>query len=636
MCGICGVVQVHGEPRQLLAPEVLDRMTDAMTHRGPDDRGLVVEDGVAFGARRLSVVDVEGGHQPFANEDGRIWAMQNGEIYNHRELRDRLAAEGHRFRSRCDTEVLPHLYERYGTDLVRELRGMYGLAVWDGARRRAVIARDRLGVKPIYYAQAGDVLVFASELKSLLASGLVDPVLDYEAIDAYLSLGYVPTPRTPLEGVLKLPPGCMLVVEDGALRLERYWSYPEPAPDRGMSLEDATGQLLEKLEESVRMRLMADVPLGAMLSGGLDSSLIVGLMARNTSSPVETFSVGFREAGAGNELAAARLVSEAFGTTHHELELSVTEQQVDLEDLVWHLDEPLSDLSSLGFLALSQLASRHVTVALSGQGADELLGGYRKHQAAALCGLWDRVPRPLSTVGNAILRRFPHSIQAAHALAAGDPVSRLLIASSEISPAQRRSLARGPLARLDGDAARRAIAQHLPGTRAGALPTMLYLDAQLALVDDMIHYFDRASMAHSLEVRVPFLDHPLVEFCATIPPAHKVRRLDTKHVLKRAARGIVPDEIIDRKKIGFFSHSVSTWLDAQLAGPGRELLLGPSPRYAEILDRDAVQALASGGIAPANRELVLSILLLEVWLSTYLPRALRTPVAARERIELRA
>ena len=382
----------------MLPPGVLDRMTDTMTHRGPNDRGTYTADGIALGVRRLSIVDVEGGHQPFANEDESIWAIQNGELYNHNDVRERLGARRHRFETRCDTEILPHLYEDVGAAFPEHLRGMFGIALWDGRERRAVLARDRLGIKPLYYAEVDDLLVFASELKSLLASGLVDVDLDYEAIDAFLSLGFVPGPMTPLAAVRKLMPGHRLIVDSRGVRTEAFWSYPEPAPVE-MSLDAASEQLLAGLEESVRLRLMSDVPLGAMLSGGIDSSVIVALMARQMSEPVKTFSIGFAGAGEGNELADARLVSEHFGTDHHELELSFADETVDLSELVWHLDEPLADLSALGFLALSELAAKHVTVALSGQGADELLGGYRKHRAAAIAGTWHRFPRPIRAAG---------------------------------------------------------------------------------------------------------------------------------------------------------------------------------------------------------------------------------------------
>ena len=634
------MIQVGGPPRDVVQPGVLDRMTDSMTHRGPNDRGTFEAPGVAFGARRLSIVDVDGGHQPFANEDQRVWAIQNGELYNHEQVRRELEGRGHRLRSRCDTEVIPHLYEHAGDAFPEHLRGKFGIAVWDGRERRAVLARDRLGVKPLYHAQVGDLVVFGSELKSVLASGLVTPSLDYEAIDAYLTLGFFPGPSTPLLGISKLPPGHRLVVDDTGVRVEEYWAYPEPASDAPrLSEREYQERLMHGLEESVRLRLMSDVPLGAMLSGGLDSSIVVALMARNMADPVKTFSVGFAEAGEGNELEDARHVAEAFGTDHHELELSFGEQAVDLAQLVWHLDEPLGDLSSLGFLALSELAAKHVTVALSGQGADELLGGYRKHRAASLAGRWRRLPKPVRSSAEWLATLGPAGFQRpVRALAAGDPTTRFLATSDRIDEDVRRELACGALADVGGGAARRAIARNLGNVSDDPLPAMLYLDGKLGLVDDMLHYFDRASMAHSLEVRVPFLDHELVEFCATIPSDLKVRRLTTKHLLREGARGLVPDRVLEKKKIGFFSHALEGWFTAQTDGLVGDYLLDDAPRYAEFLDRDHVGQLLRDQAAGDRRysRLLLAILMLEIWLSTYLPRALATPDSSRDSVTVAA
>ena len=637
MCGICGAIQIGGEPRRVLPDGVLDRMTDAMEHRGPNDRGTHVSPGAAIGARRLSIIDVEGGHQPFSNEDGTIWAAQNGELYNHVSIRDDLRRRGHRFKSRCDTEILPHLYEEYGPMFPERLRGMFGIAVWDQKRQRGVVARDRLGIKPMYYAVCDDVLVYASELKSLLASGLVPTELDYEAIDAYLTLGFFPAPATPLAAVKKLEPGCVLVVEDGAVEQVRYWSYPEPTLERGGDLQEWSERLLVELEESVRLRLMSDVPLGAMLSGGLDSSLIVALMAKQMDRPVDTFAVGFKEAGEGNELADARFVADTLGANHHELELSFAEETVSLETLLWHLDEPLADLSSLGFIALSGLAAKHVTVALTGQGADELLGGYRKHRAASIAGAWQRIPAPLRRTLLAAAKLGPSKVRRpAATLAATNPAERLLAMSGALTPTLRHSLVRGPLAELDGNAALRAISYRLGDLPDAPLPAALYLDGQLGLADDMLHYFDRASMAHSLEVRVPFLDHHVVELCASMPANLKVRRLETKHVLRHAARGLVPDRIIDKPKIGFFNSAVDEWFRAQTRGAISDYLLGPNPRYAEMIDRTEVERLVKGhasGTDGGNGYALLSILMLEVWLAEYLPRALSTEsTAVRESI----
>ena len=625
-------MQLGGEPRRVVDSGVLLRMTDAMTHRGPNDRGVYEAPGVALGMRRLAIVDVEGGHQPFLNERGDVWAVQNGELYNHDELRQGLAQRGHRLTTNCDTEVIPHLYEDRGAEFVEQLRGMFGLAVWDERRRRLVLARDRLGIKPLYWARSGDLLVFASELKSLLASGLVAGELDYDAIDAYLTLGYIPAPRTPLAAVSKLLPGHRLVVEDGTFRIEGYWQYPEPRIASPRLNDEAYAEgLLDVLEEAVRLRLMSDVPLGAMLSGGLDSSLIVALMARNMTEPVKTFSVGFAEDQAHNELADARYVSSVFGTDHTELELSLRDDSVDLAELLWSLDEPLADLSTLGFEALSRVTARHVTVALCGQGADELLGGYKKHRAASLVGMWNRLPPTARRTGGAIATRGPKRFRrAAATLVASDPAERLLEMSGRLGGGLRESLYRGPLEDKVGAAVIDAARSALAGAVADPLPATLHIDAQLSLPDWLLHYFDRASMAHSLEVRVPFLDHHVVEYSTRIPADLKVRRLQTKYILKQAAQGLVPERIIHKRKLGFFRGSTEAWLQVQLREALPDFLLGDDVRCAAFLDRQVLRRLGAAhrnGTDFSNAHLLTGILMLEIWLRTYLPRALAPPPA---------
>jgi asparagine synthase (glutamine-hydrolysing) len=628
MCGICGVVQVGGEPREVASPDVLDAMTDAMTHRGPDDRGTYASPGIALGVRRLSIIDVEGGRQPVRSEDGDVVAIQNGELYNHADLRRELRHGGHAFASRCDTEVLPHLYERDGARFPEHLRGKFGIAVWDGRRRQAILARDRMGVKPLYWARVGDLVVFASELKSMLASGLVEPELDLEAIDLYLTLGFIPGPRTPLVGVRKLAPGSTLVIGQGEVHEEPYWVYPEPAPERRpRPLEDYADELLQLLREAVRDRLMSDVPLGAMLSGGLDSSLVVALMAEASSRPVVTFSVGFRE-DAGNELADARRVAEAFGCEHHELELSVTENATDIDDLAWRLDEPVADLSALGFDVLSQLASQHVTVALAGQGADELFGGYTKHRAAAGIASLGVVPAAVRTALGGLPWPSPRMRRAFGALAARDPSERLLAMSGRLVDGARTDLYKGALAAVRDDNAYTTIEALRGGLEGDPLAMTLYLDARLGLVDHMLLYFDRASMAHSLEVRVPYLDHRLVEWAATVPAAMKIQRGVTKRVLKEAGMQYLPSQTVQKPKVGFFRSALDVWLDAQLAGPAGERLQAGDAAFLEFLDGSAVQRL----IATYRRErtedsarVVFAIMLLESWLSMC---TRRTPLPA--------
>ena len=611
-------------------------MTDAMTHRGPNDRGTYMAEGVALGARRLSIVDVESGHQPVFSEDGSVVAIQNGELYNHGAIRAELTAEGHTLRTRCDTEILPHVFERDGSRLPERLRGKFALAVWDGRRRQALLARDPLGVKPLYYAVAGDMLVFASELKSVLASGLVTPEVDYEAIDAYLALGYVPAPRSPLVGVYKLLPGHRLVVEDGRMTVEPYWRYPVPvvAPEERTEREWAD-ELLAELDEAVRLRLMSDVPLGAMLSGGLDSSLVVALMSRHMNEPVKTFSVGFADAGTESELEDARIVAKAFGTEHHELELRLSEADVDLADLAWWLDEPLADLSALGFFHISRLASEHVTVALSGQGADELFGGYRKHVAASLCRT---IPKPIAGFAGSVAVHGPRRFhRTGSTLRARTPSERVLAMSGKLAPDLRHQLVRGPLAELDGGSALRAIEARAVGLSADPLAETLFLDAQLALPDDMLHYFDRTSMAHSLEVRVPFLDHHVVEFSARIPSRFKVRGRVGKRVLRTAAEGRVPERVLEKRKAGFFRGSVDSWLRHQARGALSDWLLVPEPQVGEFIDPGVLRALCTrflAGDRHVDPHLLFSILMLEVWLSSYVPRAFAQRPPNRDTVRL--
>jgi asparagine synthase (glutamine-hydrolysing) len=602
-------------------------MTDVMTHRGPDDRGVVQRPGIAIGARRLSIIDLSGGHQPMSNETGTVWAAQNGELYNHNDLRTDLQKRGHAFRTRCDTEVLPHLYEQYGDEFPTHLRGMFGAVVWDDEAGRAVLVRDRLGIKPLYYAHVSDLVVFGSELKAVMQSGLVDAALDYAAIDAYLDFGFFPGPLTPLKAVRKLRPGHRLVVDSRGVREERYWLYPNIEPEStDRSVDWWAGELLERLDEAVRIRLMSDVPMGAMLSGGLDSSLIVALMARHSSGSVETFSVGFSGNNEHSELADAREVAQRLGTSHHELEISL-DRKADLAELVWHLDEPIADLSALGFLELSRLARQRVTVALSGQGADELMGGYRKHRAAAIARYWHRALG--AKLGSALARQATglpgRAGRLARVLAASTPGERLLASSGNMSGRLRGRLLRGPLA--DSSSRQALAAAAALGTPPDdPLAAALFLDGQLGLVDDMLRYFDGASMAHSLEVRVPFLDHPLVEFCARIPSAYRVGpKLTSKYVLKRAARGLVPDRIIDKPKIGFFNRAVDAWLQAQISGPIQDYLRSPTMRSAEFIDQRQLELLIREKAGAANAQgsyALLEILILEIWLNSYLPRAM--------------
>jgi asparagine synthase (glutamine-hydrolysing) len=619
MCGICGVVSEDPE-RTPLAAGALAHMADAIRHRGPDDSGSLLEPGVALAARRLKVIDPALSAQPIANEDRSVWAVFNGEIYNFRELRRELRRAGHALVTDGDTETIVHLYEEHGARFVERLRGMFAIAVWDRPRRRLVLARDRMGVKPLYVAQTPAGLAFASEVKSLIAGGLVDPRLDPLAAELFMAFGYVPGPATLFAGVRKLAPASTLVVEGGRQHEERRYWQPEDNRVEGLGTDwrEDRERLLDLLRRAVRERMVSDVPLGAMLSGGLDSSLITALMAEASDAPVKTFAIGFEE-DPRSELPDARAVAERLGTDHHELQTSALEHPDLLDETLWHLDEPVADLSAVGFLLLSRLARRSVTVALSGQGADELLGGYRKHQVAAATDRLGRAPAGVATLVAAGARRAPEGSAAAlgaTALAAGEPAARILAMNRLVQPGERPALFTREFLQAGAEGAIAAsVRRRLPPQPRSALRETLTADAGLALVDLMLLYFDKASMATSLEVRVPFMDHRLVGFCHSLPDDRLVWRLRRKELLRRAARGLVEDRIIDKRKRGFFHAAAGTWLDANHDALVREVLLDERTRSRGQLRPEALEALASGNDLGGKRapQRVLCVLLLEKW-----------------------
>jgi len=621
MCGICGIAA-----RRDAAPEFeqerLHAMTDAIIHRGPDERGAHIDPGIALGMRRLSIIDVAGSHQPIANEDRDVLAVFNGEIYNYRALREQLRRRGHRLRTEGDGEVIVHLYEEYGVGFARHLDGIFAIALWDAARGRLVLVRDQMGVKPLYFASGPDGLAFASEVKALIAGDLLRPALDPIAAELFLAFGFVPGPRSLFAGVQKLMPASLVVWEgDGPAEQREYWSVSEePSPrSPGASWSEDQEQLLERLRRATRDQMVSDVPLGSMLSGGLDSSLITALMAEHSTRPVKTFSIGFVEDADANELGDARSVAERLGTDHHELLTSATDHPELLDEALWHLEEPIADVSFLGFILLSALARRSVTVALSGQGADELLGGYRKHQIAALAAALGHAPGALRGALGAIGRRAsPGSTLARglEAVATDDPAVRLLAMSRVVSAEDRAALLapgfRGPSIE---DELARAIRAQLPRAARGALAQTLTLDTRLGLVDNMLLYFDKMSMAASLEVRVPFLAPDLVTFCAHLPDSRKVWLGRRKELLKRASRGLVAPEIINKPKRGFFHSALGAWLRVHRDTLLSDTLLDPRALARGQYDPAAVRALiaAAGADGKKSDQRLLCLMLLERW-----------------------
>ncbi|MBA2526780.1 MAG: asparagine synthase (glutamine-hydrolyzing) [Pyrinomonadaceae bacterium] len=575
MCGIAGFVS-SGEPAELAErAAVLERMCRVITHRGPDDQGTMIEGQAALGMRRLSIIDVAGGHQPLSGEDGFVTVVFNGEIYNFRELQPDLEARGHRFKTKSDTEAIVHAYEEFGYSCLDHFTGMFAFAIWDRRTRELFIARDRTGEKPLYYCLTRNgTFVFGSELKSLLEHPEVRREIDPVALDAYFSFGYVPDPLSIFRDINKLPAGCYLTFGQGRVAVAQYWDFNfEPAEsDRE---ENYIEELVSLLDEAVRLRLVSDVPLGAFLSGGVDSSTVVGLMSRYTNQPVKTFSIGFHE-DTYNELKYARLTAKKFETEHHEF--FVTPDICDLVDeLVWHFDEPFADSSAIPTYMVSKLARDHVTVALSGDGGDELFGGYTRYAVDLKRRGFGHIPRIFRQGVLGLLgERLPHGAWGRNYLynISLDPLERYVDSVSIFTRLNKRALYSGDFCeRLNGEdrgpARFRKQAAHVRS--AEPLDALLYLDSKTYLPGDILTKVDRMSMAVSLEVRAPLLDHKLIEFVMRIPASLKIRGTETKYIFKRAVRNLVPDEILNRPKQGF-GVPVQKWINQQLRARIHETL----------------------------------------------------------------
>jgi asparagine synthase (glutamine-hydrolysing) len=540
-----------------VSAELLHRMLTVIAHRGPDDEGLYIEPYIALGVRRLSIIDLEGGHQPIYNEDGTLLIVFNGEIYNYPDLKETLR-QRHHLATAADTEVILHLYEDFGMDCVQHLRGMFAFAIWDMRRRRLLIARDRLGVKPLYYADRGGQLTFASEIKAILQESGIQPRLNRTALSHFLALKYVPAPETIFEGIQALPPGCLLVCDERGCKVQRYWDvgFVDVPPNRlteGAYME----QLEHLLSESVRMELMSDVPFGAFLSGGIDSSTIVALMSQFLNEPVKTFSVGFAGKGMSvSELPYARMVAEQYSTDHHEVEIDAHNFVELMPKIIWHLDQPIADPAAIPNYMVAELASRSVKMVLTGEGGDELFAGYARYTGERFSPIFRQIPRPvrsmLITLASAIpqLRRPKIAL---YALCQTDTVHRMVNWFALFNTDMRAELMSASFNQsLNGASVEQIFEQHLANTHAtNPLNRMLYVDTKLWLPDDLLARGDKMSMAASLEARVPLLDHKLVEFAAHLPPSLKIKWLTRKYLLKKVSQKWLPAEIIQRKKQGF-------------------------------------------------------------------------------------
>ncbi|HYC22244.1 MAG TPA: asparagine synthase (glutamine-hydrolyzing) [Candidatus Bathyarchaeia archaeon] len=622
MCGIAGFLAL--EQGVLATRTVAQAMCDVIEHRGPDDEGFLVDGPLAMGMRRLSIIDLAGGHQPITNEDGNISVIQNGEIYNFQELRRELESLGHRFKTNCDTEAIVHLYEEYGTACVKKLRGMFAFAIWDAPRRRLMLARDRLGIKPLYYSHGRGRLLFGSELKSLLAAGL-DREIDLQALHDYLSLTYVPAPATIFRAARKLPAGTFLVAENGAVKIERYWELRLDPESPAKREEEYVEAVLEKLDDAVRSHLVSDVPLGVFLSGGIDSASVVACMRRFHTGPLKTFSIGFAEKSF-SELDRARTIARHFETDHHEMVVTPDAAAL-VPELVQSFDEPFADSSAIPVLCVSRLAREQVTVALSGEGGDEVFAGYQTYRATKLAGLYRRT---LPAAARRMLPRLVEALPVSHRKVSFDYKAKRFTAGASLPDIEahlswkaiftedaKRALYQGPAQGVRPTVRLyREMAATVPSR--DLLAQLLAIDTHLGLESDMLVKVDRMTMATSLEARVPFLDHPLVELAARSPSALKLHGLTTKYLLKRAMRDRLPRQTTRGPKQGF-NVPIPVWL----LGPLKELVhdtLSPQRIAATGLFRpEMVEGLIR---AHENHERDLSrdiwtLLMFQVWHDNY-------------------
>ena len=617
MCGIAGIAGM-GDAK------AIRRMADTIVHRGPDGEGYFVGAGISLAARRLSIIDLPGSDQPIWNEDRTVVTVFNGEIYNYRELRAMLETKGHVLRTAGDTEVLVHLYEEYGEAGVHLLRGMFAYAIWDARRRRLLLARDRLGIKPLYYAESHGRLVFASELKAILAAGDVRRDVDEEALDLYLTLQYVPGPRTMVRGIRKLLPGHLLVWHAGETRVTRYWDVVLLEGDRNVTEESAAEEFQSLLEETTRLHRISDVPIGVLLSGGIDSSTVTGLLARGGDRP-KTFTVGFQAAEDVNEIEEARLVAGHFNTDHHEMLMGSSVADV-LPRIVWFQDEPVADPAAIPTYFICQFASKSVKVVLTGEGGDEILGGYPRYWwldmservHAYRLGRWAE-----AGMRTALAARLPETrvVHRLRTLVGTAPLGdRHLEWVSNMDGRLQRELRNGAVATGDTPRGASVLIDDLlhRGALESTVASLMYIDFKTWLPDNILMKIDRMSMAASVEARVPFLDHRLVEFVATLPHRLKVRNFGTKRLLRHTMKPILPAQTLRRRKTAF-----RVPLDSWLAGELRDLLTDTltSARartrgffHPRVVDRLLTEQ--RGGGRESTRPLF-NLLWLELWLRQF-------------------
>ncbi|HRF03993.1 asparagine synthase (glutamine-hydrolyzing) [Accumulibacter sp.] len=638
MCGIHGIYRFDGLS---VEPRMLSSMGDRIRHRGPDDEGSHVDGPCGIGMRRLSIIDLAGGHQPLSNVDGSLWLVCDGEIYNFRELRSELQGKGYHFKSGSDAEVLLHLYDAEGDDFVLRLNGMFDFALWDVRRRRLLIGRDRLGVKPLYVLQDWQRLAFASEAKALLALPGVSAELDHGVVADYLHLGYVAAPGCIFKDIRKLPPATLLAVEDGEVREWRYWRLSEQIIS-GVSESQWIERVKVQLDESVRMQMVSDVPIGAFLSGGVESSAVLGLMARHSEQPIRTYAIGFSGAEAEalyNELPYARQMAKLFASEHREIVVQPDVVAL-LPKLLWHMDEPLSNTAFITTYLVSEFARGDVKVILSGVGGDELFGGYRRYLGGHYVRRYRRWPGWLRRAASLVARRFPASRNSG--VLNDLRLAKGFMASAEMSFDERyrsylQVLSRRHVSALLLDESAASASDPLARAFAAAgnedeLNRMLAVDAETQLPDDLLLLTDKMSMAMSLECRVPFLDHQLVELAAAMPASIKVRDGRLKHLLKASLADLLPDDILSRKKRGFGT-PMGAWLKRELAPLLKRLLAAEVVEARGLFSHTVVKRLMADHAA--NRidgtDILLAMMNLEIWSRIFLDR--RDPADVAEELK---
>jgi asparagine synthase (glutamine-hydrolysing) len=619
MCGIGGIAYLDRK----ISPqsELLNSMGQTMNHRGPDDQGLYRGQGIGLCFQRLSIIDLTGGHQPLSNEKGTIWLVCNGEIYNYLQLRQELKAMGHIFRTDSDVEVIVHLYEEYGTACVNKIHGMFAFALWDQKRHQLMLARDRLGIKPLYYTLLPGKLAFASEIKALLSIPGIKALPNLEALDSYLAFRFVPSPLTLFQGIVKLKPGHYLTYCRGKLDISRYWDLPTAGSFAGDE-EEAASKLLSLLQDAVTSHLQSDAPLGMFLSGGLDSSTILALASQVKPDRMQTFSLGFTRNNQPHqsfwELDAARQLAKHFGTEHHELEVTPGEIPGALAKMIWQLEEPLGDPTMIPLHFISRKASGRVKVILSGEGADELFAGYEVYLEPWQRAVWERLSGPFrQRLSSSLADNWPTGWPGKNFfLRAALPVEAWYRGvGSTFSEGEKTRLYAKSLRQssLSFNFEHRAASCFPSGKDVNSLEKMLYFDTKYWLADDTLIKSDKLTMAQSLELRVPFLDDSLIEFASSLPSHFKVKGKNLKHILKKAVGGILPAEVLERPKLGFTA-PITSWVNGELHSFAANLLDSEQFHDRLYFRPEIVQDLLNNTRPhPAHGRQIFALMVLEIW-----------------------